>query len=78
MHNPIPIMPGAALVQLLGPAETIASLVDALDGLPGWVISSDITRERSLIYDQAALILAHTPETVDNNSRCCTDKGLES
>lgn len=78
MHNPIPIMPGATLVQLLGPSETIESLVDALDGLPGWAIATDITRERSLIYDQVALILTHTPETVDNNSRCCTDKGLQS
>ena len=77
MHNPIPILQGAALVQLLGPAETIESLVDALDGLPGWVISSDIPRERSLIYDQAALILTHTPETVVNGSRCCTDSDLQ-
>lgn len=78
MHNPIPIMEGAALVQLLGPSETIESLVDALDGLPGWVISTDITRERSLIYDQAALILTHTPETVVTDSRCCTDSNLQS
>lgn len=78
MHSPIPIMSGAALLQLLGPAETIESLVDALDSLPGWVIASDITRERSLIYDQAALILAHTPETVGKNQEGCTDKHLKS
>lgn len=78
MHNPIPIMQGAALVQLLGSAETIEALVDALDGLPGWVISSDIPRERSLIYDQAALILTHTPETVVTDSRCCTDRDQQS
>ena len=78
MHNPIPIMQGAALVQLLGPSETIESLVDALDSLPGWVISSDIPRECSLIYDQAALILTHTPGTVINESRCCTDSDLQS
>lgn len=64
MEHPTPIMPGAALVQLSGPTDTLLDLVETLDALLDWEIASSISREELALYDKAALILTHTPETV--------------
>lgn len=53
------------MVQLSGPAETLEDLVEALDGLHGWEIATSITKTDCMIYNQAALILTHTPDTVE-------------